>query len=99
MEIVYFQFGTPERSSTGEGLWDYNVIRVHAIMSTILQNYGRSVGRQIVTRLCKATVTSDRTISGSYDWLRLGQGATDLQCLLRSPAESNTWYRSTTDVQ
>ena len=34
----------------------------------------------------KATVTPDRTISGSYDWLRLGQGATDRQCLLRSPA-------------
>ena len=33
----------------------------------------------------KATVTPDRTISGSYDWLRLGQGATDRQCLLRSP--------------
>ena len=25
----------------------------------------------------KATVTPDRTISGSYDWLRLGQGAND----------------------
>ena len=34
----------------------------------------------------KATITPDRTISGSYDWLRLGQGATDRQCLLRSPA-------------
>ena len=34
----------------------------------------------------KATGTPDRTISESYDWLRLGQGATDLQCLLRSPA-------------
>ena len=34
----------------------------------------------------KATVTPDRTISGSYDWLRLGQGATDRQRLLRSPA-------------
>ena len=34
----------------------------------------------------KATVTPDRTISGSNDWLRLGQGATDRQCLLRSPA-------------
>ena len=34
----------------------------------------------------KSTVTSDRTISGSYDWLRLGQGATGQQCLLRSPA-------------
>ena len=34
----------------------------------------------------EATVTPDRTISGSYDWLRLGQSATDRQCLLRSPA-------------
>ena len=34
----------------------------------------------------KATVTPDRTISGSYDWLRLGQGANDRQCLLRYPA-------------
>ena len=34
----------------------------------------------------KATVTPDRTIYGSYDWLRLGQGATDRQFLLRSPA-------------
>ena len=34
----------------------------------------------------KATVTPDRTISGSYDWMRLGQGATDRQCLLRSPS-------------
>ena len=33
-----------------------------------------------------ATVTPDRTISGSYDWLRLGQGANDRQCLIRSPA-------------
>ena len=39
--------------------------------------------------LCKATVTPDRKISGSYDWLRLGQGATDQQCLLRSPAAAN----------
>ena len=31
-------------------------------------------------------VTPERTISGSYDWLRLGQGATDRQFLLRSPA-------------
>ena len=31
-------------------------------------------------------ITQDRTISGSYDWLRLGQGETDRQCLLRSPA-------------
>ena len=36
--------------------------------------------------LTKATVTSDRTISGTYDWFRLGQGATDRQRLLRSPA-------------
>ena len=34
----------------------------------------------------KPTFTPDRTISGSYDCLRLGQGATDRQCLLRSPA-------------
>ena len=36
--------------------------------------------------LTKVTVTPDRTISGSYNWLRLGQGAIDRQCLLRSPA-------------
>ena len=35
----------------------------------------------------KCTFTPDRAISyGWYDWLRLGQGATDRQCLLRSPA-------------
>ena len=37
-------------------------------------------------RFAKATVTPDRTIIGSYDWLRFGNGATDRQCLLRSPA-------------
>ena len=31
----------------------------------------------------KATVTPDRTISVSYDCLRLGQGASERQCLLR----------------
>ena len=36
--------------------------------------------------VAKATVTLDRTISGSYDLLRLGHGATDRQSLLRSPA-------------
>ena len=30
-------------------------------------------------------VTPDHTISRLYDWLRFGQGATDRQCLLRSP--------------
>ncbi len=40
----------------------------------------------IVKVAAKATGTLDRTISGSYDWLRLGQGAIDRQCLLRSPA-------------
>ena len=34
----------------------------------------------------KASVTWDHTISGSYNWLRLGQCATDRQFLLRSPA-------------
>ena len=29
--------------------------------------------------------TPDRTLSGSYDWLRCRQGATDRHCLLRSP--------------
>ena len=33
----------------------------------------------------KATVTPDRTIAWSNDWLRLGERATDRQCLLRSP--------------
>ena len=37
-------------------------------------------------RSSKAVITPDDTISGSYDWLRLGQGVTDRQCLLRSPA-------------
>ena len=41
-----------------------------------------------------ATVTPDRTISGSYDWLRLGQGATDRQCLLRPPAADGRIRRS-----
>ena len=41
-----------------------------------------------------ATVTPDRTIFGSYDWLRLGQGDTDLQCLLRSPAAVAFYDRS-----
>ena len=40
----------------------------------------------IQCRCSKSTVTPYRTISGSYEWLRLGQGATDRQCLLRSPA-------------
>ena len=31
-------------------------------------------------------MTPDRTISRSYDWLRLGQGATDRQFMLRYPA-------------
>ena len=45
-------------------------------------------GGNISIGICfaKATVTPDRTISGSYDWLRLGQGATDRQCLQRYPA-------------
>ena len=34
----------------------------------------------------KATVSPDRTISGSYDCLWLGQGSADRQCLLRSRA-------------
>ena len=33
-----------------------------------------------------ATQSHRSTISGSYDWLRFGQGATDRQCLQRSPA-------------
>ena len=33
----------------------------------------------------KATLTPDRTIYWSYDWLRFGERATDRQCLLRSP--------------
>ena len=32
----------------------------------------------------KAIVTPDGTISGSYDWLRLGQGATDRQVAYRN---------------
>ena len=48
--------------------------------------YSRSVNRKRQSGLTNATVTPNRTISGSYDWLRLGQGATDRQCLLRSPA-------------
>ena len=44
--------------------------------------------------LCKATVTPDRTISGSYDWLQLGRCATDRQCLLRSPAAVGRISRS-----
>ena len=40
----------------------------------------------IQCRCSKSTVTPYRTISGSYEWLRLGQGATDRQWLLRSPA-------------
>ena len=47
-----------------------------------------------VSVLTKATVTPDRMISGSYDWLQLGQGATDRQCLLRSPAAVTYRYRS-----
>ena len=42
-------------------------------------NHG-PLGRQSCAR------KPDRAISGSYDWLRLGQGATDRQCLLRCPA-------------
>ena len=45
-----------------------------------------AVGVLCDSRVVKVTVTPDRTISGSYDWLLLGQRATDRQCLLRSPA-------------
>ena len=38
----------------------------------------------LILLLTKVTVTPDRAISGSYDWFRLGQDATDRQCLLRS---------------
>ena len=38
-----------------------------------------SVATSLV-RLC-----CDHTNSGSYDWLRLGLGATDRQCFLRFP--------------
>ena len=33
------------------------------------------------------TVSPERTIYGSYDWLRFGQGATDRQYRLRSPVD------------
>ena len=36
-------------------------------------------------KLLSEVVQHDRTISGSYDWLRLGRGGTDRQCLLRYP--------------
>ena len=40
--------------------------------------------------------TPDRTLSGSYDWLRCRQGATDRQCLLRSPGAVTCSDRSLT---
>ena len=46
----------------------------------------RSSYVNVIEETSEATVTPDRTISGSYDWLRVGQGATDRQFLLRSPA-------------
>ena len=47
-----------------------------------------------LTRRCKATVTPDRTIAWSYDWLWFGQRATDRQCLLRSPEAATYCDRS-----
>ena len=38
-----------------------------------------------ILRFSSATVTPDRTIYWSYDWLLFGERATDRQCLLRSP--------------
>ena len=48
-------------------------------------NHRNFLFSQLLIYLRKATVTPDRTITGSYDWLRLDQGATDRQFLLRSP--------------
>ena len=42
-------------------------------------------GMCVLSLVCKATVTQDRTISLSYDWLRFGERETDRQCLIRSP--------------
>ena len=44
--------------------------------------------------LCKATVTPDRTISGSYDWLWAKVRPIGRQCLLRSPSAVD-WIIST----
>ena len=57
-----------------------------SICSAIVFIIGYVYETSNVSTECKATVTPDRTISGSYDWLRLGQGATDRHSLLRSPA-------------
>ena len=51
-----------------------------------VDNDGSGGNMSICICFAKATVSPDRTISGSFDWLRLGQGATDRQCLLRYPA-------------
>ena len=42
----------------------------------------------------KATVTPDRMIYESYEWLRLAQGATDRHCLLLYPAAVSYGDRS-----
>ena len=55
------------------------------IIGTIIMKIMMTIIAMIVI-VAKATVTPVRTIYGSYDWLRWGHGATDRQCLLRSPA-------------
>ena len=62
----------------------------HTLRLTHVQGNRQAPCRRIVpcSGAFKATVTPGSTISGSYDWLRLGHGTTDhvRQCLLRSPA-------------
>ena len=47
--------------------------------------YTRSI-IPVIRSSAKATVSPDRTISGSYNWLRLGQGATDRQFFATIPS-------------
>ena len=62
------------------------LIYVTAFEDDVTSSILTFAGATSLFRNIKATVTPDCTISGSSDWLRLGQGATDPQYLLRSPA-------------
>ena len=81
-------------SHSHTGSYHFWVVRLVAIgpmcdrsgMFATISSCGR-IPRSIPTcARAKVIFTPDRTISGSCDYLRLGQCATDRQCLLRSPA-------------
>ena len=51
-------------------------VKIDRGMRPLLEIVANLADRSQLGQGAKATVTPDRTISGSYDWLRLGQGAT-----------------------